>query len=60
MIGIVAGAAVGTVLPKYKAIEAKPIVYTLAETGFNAARGAATGVVCSQRVCPPVSLPATR
>lgn len=45
MIGIVAGAAVGTALPKYKAIKAKPIVNTLAETGFNAARGAATGVV---------------
>ena len=45
IFGIVAGAAAGTALPKYKAIKAKPLVNTLAETGFNTIRGAATGVV---------------
>lgn len=45
IFGIVAGAAAGTALPKYKAIKAKPFVNTLAETGFNTVRGAATGAI---------------
>lgn len=45
LFGIVAGASIGSILPKYKALNAKPLVNTLAETGFNTVRGAATGVV---------------
>lgn len=45
ILGIVAGASMGSILPKYKALNAKPLVNTLAETGFNTVRGAATGVV---------------
>lgn len=45
IFGIVAGAAAGTALPKYTAIKAKPLVNTLAETGFNTVRGAATGAI---------------
>ena len=43
-LGIAAGAAVGSVLPNFSALNAKPIVNTLAETGFNTARGAITGL----------------
>ena len=45
IFGIAVGAAAGSLLPKYKALNAKPLVNTLAETGFNTVRGAATGVV---------------
>lgn len=45
IIGIAAGATISSVLPKFGAINAKPIINTLAETGFNSLRGAATGIV---------------
>lgn len=45
IVGITIGASFGSILPKYKAINAKPIVNTLAETGFNTLRGAAIGAV---------------
>ena len=45
VFGIVAGAAGASFLPKFKALKAKPIVNTLAETGLNTVRGAATGLV---------------
>ena len=45
IFGIVAGASMGSILPKYKALNAKPLVNTLAETGYNTVRGAATGAV---------------
>ena len=45
VFGIVAGAAAASFLPTFKALKAKPVINTLAETGFNTVRGAASGVI---------------
>ena len=44
VLGITAGAAIGTLLPNFKAIKGGGLVNALAETGFNTARGAITGL----------------
>ena len=43
ILGITAGAALGSVLPNFKAIKGGALVNGLAETGYNTARGAVTG-----------------
>ncbi len=43
ILGALAGAGVGMVFPRFKAIKAKPFINTLAEMGHNMLRGATTG-----------------